>query len=340
MAAAEAGRHPRRVHLVAASAPEIGGGHVSRALALAKALIDRGAEVSATFLGGQPRGEAAREAARLGLRDGPIPGDAFVVADLPNASAASGLAAAGRLVVFDDRDAFTGSARIVVQPSLPQWTGPGHADRVLAGYDYVPLSGRYRALRERQAGRPRAPRSALPRVLLCFGGSDPAGVTERLGPALAARSAGPVPDWGLEVIVGAGYAGTAGTFGIDGGGASAALPVVRDPADLPERLATADLAIVAAGTMKFEVACLGRPAILVGVADDQLPVGPAFAATGAADWLGDGRTLDPERLADVVADLIGDPARREAMGLRGAAAVDGRGADRLAAAILELDGHS
>lgn len=329
MAAAEAGRHPRRVHLVAASAPGTGGGHVSRALALAQALIHRGAEVSVTFLGGAPRGEAAREAARLGLRDGPIPTDTIVVADLPDVNASSALAAADRLVVFDDRDAFTGSARIVVQPSLPRWEGSGHADRILAGYDFVPLSGRYRAIRDRQAGSPTG--SALPRVVLCFGGSDPAGVTERLAPALTVRSAGSVPAWSLEVIVGAGHA-----VG-DRGDAPVGFSIVRDPADLPERLAAADLAIVAAGTMKFEVACLGRPAILVAVADDQLPVGPAFAATGAADWLGDGRELDPVRLADAVTELIGDPARREAMGRVGAAVVDGLGADRLAKAILEVD---
>lgn len=337
MAASEAGRHPRRVHLVAASAPETGGGHVSRVFALAGALVGRGAEVSATFLGGEPRGEAAREGARLGLRDGPIPGDTLVVADLPEADAASELAAADRLVVFDDRDAFTGSARIVVQPSLPEWAGPGRADRVLAGFEYMPLSGRYRALRDRQASRRGRAGVAVPRVVLCFGGSDPARVTERLAPALVVAAARAVPAWTLEVIVGAGYAGTAG---IDDGVAAAAFPMVRDPADLPERLAEADLAIVAAGTMKFEVACLGRPAILVGVADDQLPVGPVFAATGGADWLGDGRTFDPARLSDAVAELIGDPARREAMGLRGAATVDGLGADRLAANILEVDGHS
>ena len=337
MPAVEAGRHPRRVHLVAASAPETGGGHVSRALALAQALRGRGVEASATFLDGEPRGEAAREAARLGLREVPIPDDTLVVADLPDANAASALAPADRLVVFDDRDTFTGSARIVVQPSLPRWSGSGHADRVLAGYDFVPLSGRYRALRDGSVSGSAPVGTAaggLPRVVLCFGGSDPAGATERLAPALAARSWGSARTFSLEVIVGPGHASS-----VERGG-PAGFAIVRDPADLPERLAAADLAVVAAGTMKFEVACLGRPAILVGVADDQLPVGPAFAATGAALWLGDGRILDPARLAHAVAALVGDPARREAMGLRAAAAVDGLGADRLAAAIIDSANRS
>jgi spore coat polysaccharide biosynthesis predicted glycosyltransferase SpsG len=169
---------------------------------------------------------------------------------------------------------------------------------------------------------------------VCFGGSDPARVTERLAPALVARAARATHDgadsaaaWSVEVIVGAGY----------GGGDPVDLALVRDPADLAERLAAADLVVIGAGTMKFEAACLGRPALLVAVADDQLRVGPAFAATGAADWLGDGRTLDPDRLADAVAELIGEPGRRAEMGRRGGEVVDGRGAERLALAILELD---
>ncbi len=328
------------MHLVAASAPAVGGGHVSRSLALAEALIGRGAAVTMTFLGGALGGEAARQAARLGLAEGSIPTGAVVVADLPRADDAIGLAAANRLVVFDDRNAFTGSAAIVVQPSLPTWDGPGHADRVLAGYAWVPLAGRYRELRgERTAPAiAGAGASALPHVVLCFGGSDPALVTERLAPALLARAGGHRggahgggahggggrPEWTLEVIVGAGHAAVG----------PADLALVRDPADLPERLAGADLAVVAAGTMKFEVACLGRPAVLVAAADDQLPVGPAFAATGAAEWLGDGRDLDPELLADAVAQLVGDAQRRRAMGRRGSEVVDGLGVDRLAAAIL------
>ena len=313
------------MHLVAASAPGIGGGHVSRILALAEALMGRDVTVSASFLGGIPSGEAARRASVLGLVDGPIPTAIVVVADLPRADDATRLAAPERLVVFDDRNGFGGSAAIVVQPSLPRWTGPGHGDRVLAGFGFVPLAHRYRELRDERTALGRPSPTARPHVVVCFGGSDPALVTERLAPALLAR-AGDERVWTVELIVGAGHRA-------DGPGS---LPLVRDPSDLAERLAAADLAVIAAGTMKFEVACLGRPAVLVGVADDQLPVGPAFAATGAATWLGDGRQLDPERLADTVAELIADPDRRQAMSRRGSDVVDGRGADRLAAAILEI----
>jgi spore coat polysaccharide biosynthesis predicted glycosyltransferase SpsG len=116
----------------------------------------------------------------------------------------------------------------------------------------------------------------------------------------------------------------------------AGMHVVQDPADLDRRLATASLVVSGAGTMKFELALLGRPMILLAVADDQLPVGPAFAATGAARYLGDGRTIDPTTVAAEVATLVADGPARAAMSSRGPTVVDGRGADRIADAVLGL----
>jgi spore coat polysaccharide biosynthesis predicted glycosyltransferase SpsG len=112
--------------------------------------------------------------------------------------------------------------------------------------------------------------------------------------------------------------------------------VVRDPADLPSLVAGADVVLIGAGTMKFEAATLGRPAVLVAVADDQRRVGPAFARTGAALWLGDGRTVDPGVVWQTVAGLVADPTTREAMSGRARRTIDGGGADRLAAEILSL----
>ncbi len=249
------------------------------------------------------------------------PPGAVVVVDVPDVSKAVALAPAERLVVFDDRDVFAGEAALVVQPSMPAWAGPGRAARVLAGFDYAPVA---RVFVDGRAAGPR-PATTPPAVLVCFGGSDPALVTQRIAGVLA-----PARQWRTTTIVGADYAGSL-----------EALPpgAVRDPADLPARLARADLVVMGAGTMKFEVACLGRPAILLAVADDQLAAGPPFAATGAADYLGDGRTIDADRVRQAVSELVADDARRAEMGRIAAAVVDGRGAERLGAAVLALAGH-
>jgi spore coat polysaccharide biosynthesis predicted glycosyltransferase SpsG len=315
------------VHLVAAGGSGQGGGHVSRMLALAEALAARGLGVSVTILGGSLQGEAARRAGKLRLNETPIPDRGIVVADLPNPVEAIGLAPADRLVVFDDRDAFSGTAAIVVQPSQGVWEGPGHGDRVLAGYDYVPLAKHYRELRDDPPSAADRDEEGRHRIVFCLGGSDPALVTERLAPSLLAGPAKDEPEWSISVIVGSGHHLPA---------AGSTIPVLVDPADLPDRLAAAELAIVGAGTMKFEVACLRVPAILAGVADDQLAVGRAFAATGSAVWLGDGRTLDPAELRRATIRILRDRAARDAMATRAGQTVDGRGAERLADAILEL----
>lgn len=258
---------------------------------------------------------------RIGIdrTPGGLPG-AIVVVDLPDLSDVGARASVERLAVFDDRNAFDGEAALVIQPSMPAWTGRGSADRVLAGFSFAPIAREYVVLRTGRHVR----RTAVV-VVVCFGGSDPSLVTRRVAKIISSGEG-----WRTTVVVGADYAGSPDELGTD---------TIRDPADLPERLARADLVVIGAGTMKFEVACLGRPAILLAVADDQLTAGPSFAATGAADYLGDGRTIEPGRVLAAVRALVDDGDRRAVMGRVAAAAVDGRGAERVAAAILSLAGN-
>jgi spore coat polysaccharide biosynthesis predicted glycosyltransferase SpsG len=249
-----------------------------------------------------------------------VPNDAAVVVDLPDLRAAPAVDP-DRLLVMDDRDTFDGRAAVVVQPSQPAWNGPGDAGTVLAGYDYVPISAAVRGLRA--AALDFAVPAVGRRVVVCFGGADPSDVTGRLVGELAALDAD------IEAIVGPSYRGSSDGWPV---------PAVRDPADLVDRLARADLVLMGAGTMKFDVACLGRPAILLAVADDQLPVGPAFAASGAARYLGDGRTLEPAVVAGAVEELLADHDERARLGYRAAAVVDGEGAERIAAVLERLVG--
>jgi spore coat polysaccharide biosynthesis predicted glycosyltransferase SpsG len=264
----------------------------------------------------------AARARRIGIEAAPSDAsDAVVVVDLPDLRGVGERAPVERLVVFDDRDAFEGAAGLVIQPSMPRWAGSGHARKVLAGFSYAPVARAYVALRERH----RPTHRGRIELIVCFGGSDPAQVTRRLAGTLASDK-----DRRTTIVVGADYAGLLDDLPVE---------VLHDPADLPERLSRADLAVIGAGTMKFEVACLGRPAILLAVADDQLAVGPPFARTGAAEYLGDGRTIDPHDLLAALRRLLRDDDRRLAMGRAAAAAVDGGGAERVATAILSLAGR-
>lgn len=320
-----------------------GRGHLARALATAEAAQEAGIPCAIALLRGEPSaGERVRASGCGAAWAGPeaaatLAGPAarseapaafgeplgHLIVDLPDPNEA-GPAVLARATVFDDRQLLASPARVVVQPSLPSWSPArgARAVRTLVGYAFAPLGRSVRLVEERapRPGAVPAGERALPRVLLCFGGSDPHDVTAHLGVALAAD-----PRWSLDLVVGPDYRGAAEARG---------LTVVREPPDLAERLAVADVAVLGAGTMKFEAAALGTPALLVAVADDQLPVGPSFAATGAAAWAGDGRDVNPARVVELLAALVLDPGRRAAMARRGREIVPGDGARRIVAATM------
>ena len=301
---------------------------------MAEALAATGARLSVELLRGELTTTQARRLAALGVVLEPPEAPDAVLADLPDPNAVGRRWPADRLAVFDDREWFRGAAAVVIPPSLPAWRGRAPAARVLAGYAFAPIRSRLQQLAADpiRAANPGEDGHGL---VVCFGGSDPADVGGRLSDAWADLTLG----WAATVIVGSGYRGVLSSARAGSGTADPARPqtlVLRDPPDFDRRLADARLVVAAAGTMKFELALLGRPAILVAVTDDQLPVGPPFAMAGTARFLGDGRHLDPSVLRAAIHDLIGDPESRASMSAHGRALVDGRGAERLAAVILEV----
>jgi spore coat polysaccharide biosynthesis predicted glycosyltransferase SpsG len=312
------------VHLVTAGGPADGGGHLSRSVAMAEALAGTGATVSFEILRGAPTESQADRLRELGVGMGAADPNAVILVDLPNPNQILGRWPAERLALFDDREWFGGSAALIIQPSLTSWSGSADARRVLEGYDYVPI----RTSLRRYSDEP-LPEATPAEVVVSFGGSDPEDVGARVVPAIAAGRS-----WSTVAIVGPSYRGDLVETWT--GGASKRLNVLRDPRDLETRLAAATLVVSGAGTMKFELALLGRPMILLAVGDDQLPVGPPFAGTGAAEYLGDGRTIDPATVVAAVTRLMADQQARASMAARGRAVVDGRGAERVAAAVLEL----
>lgn len=94
-------------------------------------------------------------------------------------------------------------------------------------------------------------------------------------------------------------------------------------------LRSATIAVSAAGTTAWELCHLGIPAVLVAVGDNQEPVGVALDQIGAAAYLGLLDEVTDDDLSAEVAQLLADSARREKMGARGRALIDGRGAARV-----------
>lgn len=166
-----------------------------------------------------------------------------------------------------------------------------------------------------------------PRVLIMMGGSDPANVTRRV---LDEIRAGREP---LHAIVVVGP-GNPHIYSV--GGTSSrmhSVEIVRNPASLASLIQSADIAISAAGSAVWEMCRLGLPAILVSIAENQVPGAQELARCGVVSYLGMDYAIDMLGLPEKLRSLLSSSEQRQTMSRLGQALVDGRGARRVLAAM-------
>lgn len=304
----------------------VGGGHVMRCLTLARALEARGAACAFEDLA------AVRDLLaifapdmRLRLAEATEP---VVVLDsyrLTPADEERWRARCRHLVVLDDL-ARPHAADLVIDPSFgreprdyaptPALTGPAHA---LVRPAFVVL--RQEAL-ARRAARPR-------RALVSLGLTDLRGITGKVVAGLLASH----PDLELEVVVGHGAPSLPALKALAEAGRIALHVDTPYMADLT---AACDVAIGAGGSSVWERACLGLPSVTLILADNQRDMAMKLEAAGAALAL-DARWPGVEkRLADGLHRLLANDPLRHGLSEKSAALCDGRGAERVAEAILAL----
>lgn len=164
-------------------------------------------------------------------------------------------------------------------------------------------------------------------VLVAFGGADPASLTEPVCRVLLARST-------HRLHIGVGPANRARprleemVAGADPDRAG-----LCDP-DLVDGLRAADLAVIGGGTALWEVGYLGIPTVAVVVADNQVAGTRAAARAGFVVEVDGREPAATDRIVDALLGLADDRVRRGAMTAAGQALFDGRGAARVAHAVL------
>lgn len=106
--------------------------------------------------------------------------------------------------------------------------------------------------------------------------------------------------------------------------------------NMAELMAECDLAVSAAGTTLYELCAVGVPSVSYTMADNQIPGAKAFEQTGLIPCVGDVRNNPAffDLACEKLQALAGDPAARRQQSMRMRMAVDGAGADRIAAELL------
>jgi len=107
--------------------------------------------------------------------------------------------------------------------------------------------------------------------------------------------------------------------------------VVVNVDDMAVRMGTSDLAIGAAGSTSWERCCMGLPAMLIVLAQNQEPGAKALEAAGAADLIG--RVSDIEAKLPLAFKSLMNVAVRSSMSTRASAIADGGGVRRVLEAM-------
>ncbi|GIM93822.1 PseG/SpsG family protein [Paractinoplanes toevensis] len=319
--------------------PRTGVGHLVRCVALAEELVAR--DVGVRFLsdlGGVAWAEA--QLTQRGLPWHPPPFDpvglvaaverleldALVIDSytLPPLHSVA-VRKAGRPVLAIVDGAFRGqSADIYVDQNLDSViTAEGVVG--LAGIDYALLRGSVRQLRPLSAPVHSSVRT--PKVVAFFGGTDAYRAAPQAAALLAATG---VPF--DATIIGANEDLRAELRTV-AAGPGQRFEIIPPTDDLPKLLAGADLAVSASGTSTWELLCLGLPSALVWVVDNQILGYERTMARGFAAGLGQLGHLGPPAVETLRA-LLTDAGLRTALAARAWAAVDGRGVERVADALL------
>jgi spore coat polysaccharide biosynthesis predicted glycosyltransferase SpsG len=112
---------------------------------------------------------------------------------------------------------------------------------------------------------------------------------------------------------------------------------VEGTENIGEFMAEADLALASSGYVKYELAALGTPALLVSVVDHQDMLGSVFAQkSGAAEYIGNILNIELKELVDAVKRLIFNESKRREMSEAGLRLMDGDALRRIESEIAPI----
>lgn len=245
--------------------------------------------------------------------------------------------AVGSIMVIDDLANRSHEATLLLDQNLGRvpsdYDGlvPASCQRLI-GPRFALLRPEFAQLREQSLKRRQHPE--LKRILISLGGIDRANVTGQVLDALVESV--PPADTELDIIMGA-HAPYLDEVRQQVNRLPLKAKVSVNVTDMAERMCFADLSIGAAGGTSWERCCLGLPAVLVVLAENQVAGALALEASGSAIKIDDADQLGTT-LPSVLVSLS-DSGRLERMSDAAAGITDGAGVFRALEAMRVAHGR-
>jgi len=202
---------------------------------------------------------------------------------------------------------------------------PAAEARLLLGPQYLILRREFWRYRE----VPRRPADAVGRILVSMGGSDPEDHASRAIDAIEGLVG---LDIAAPVVVGAANPRLEALVA-RAAASAAAIEIVHGTDDMPGLMRKADLAVAAAGTTAWELAFMGVPMLLGSTVAAEQALARRLSRHGGCIYVGDFRDCPAPRLGDAILGLVNDTDMRRRTSAAAGALVDGRGGDRVVAAM-------
>lgn len=200
---------------------------------------------------------------------------------------------------------------------------PAHCGRML-GPDYALLQPQYAELHPRVPPR----EGAVRRVLVFFGGADAENLTGR---AIAAFLSLGQEDVALDVVINpASPLAASIRQQVEG---HEQITLHEGLPSLAPLMVQADLAVGAGGATSWERCCLGLPALVITLAENQKPIAAELDRQGLIRWLGHKDEVSVATLAQALKDIL-DSGLLLDWSARCQQWVDGRGTGRVISILM------
>lgn len=195
---------------------------------------------------------------------------------------------------------------------------PDHC-RLLLGPRYALLREEFRQFREQVEPR----KGSVQRILVFFGGVDADNYTSLAIQSLTDIGA---TDMQVDVVIGAQHPCREA---IEAACLRDHFTCHVQTNRMAELMAAADLSIGAGGSATWERCCLGLPALVLSLADNQTRIAEALGLFGACIYMGKMDVISEESIQNQIIELLNTPDRLMVLSERAYSLVDGLGVQRL-----------